>query len=394
MSNNKCPVKRIPCVYKNVALMPVKASRAYSLVEKKRAIFVKDKRLGTYLRMKEKPSGFETQKLALGIDIGTMWDGYSIVNWNNSHNFELEHTRKIKDRNFIKKKTKDMRAARRLRRSRKWHREARFDNRTGRKYTYTMNYYFQDIKNMVDSLMALYPVSHIVIEDVAAVHNKAHRSGGFSPLEQIKTRLYDHCSSVAELIVSKNNPKLIRQFQTKLSKTNGNIRFYDMKLKDKSAKSFYAHCIDSHSLACLAFGEHLPFTEDMLYISRKNPGVDSVRRTLRKEQAKPKTSVRHLSKLKKIRVKIDDKQGNHGPWKYLYTERQYTKSKTLRCYGSSIKLSKSWQTDEVKYDQNKYRVNNTGPYLYYTLEHIKHTAKNLHHVKNYLRGECSNSSLD
>lgn len=370
-------VKRICCVYKNIALMPVKVQRAKSLVRNGRAIFVKDKKLGIYLRLKEKPSGFETQKLALGIDYGTMWDGYSVVNEKNSHNFELEHTRKLKDRDFIKKKTSDKAEAKRVRRSRLWHREARFSNRTGTKKTYTQNYYFQEIQNMVESICRLYPISHIVIEDVASVHNEDTKNVGFSPLEQIKTRLYNYCSSKAELVVSKNNPKKIRLFQNSLFKTNGTIRFYDMKTKDKSEKSFYAHCIDSHSLACLVFGEHLPYTEEMIYISRRLSGIDNIRRKLERERKagyKGNCPVHGLSKLRKIRVKIDDNQGNHGPWNYQYTERQITYSKKRCIYGSTVNL---------KTKISKYRENIKERFEYYELQFIK-PSKISNHLSHYL----------
>lgn len=370
-------IKRIPCIYKNIALMPVKVTRAYSLVKKGRAIFVKDKKLGMYLRLKEKPSEFEKQKLALGIDYGTMWDGYSVVNEQNSHNFELEHTRKLKDRNFIKKKTVDKAGSKRVRRSRLWHRETRFNNRTGRKVTYTENYYFQEIRNMVGSICKLFPISHIVIEDVAAVHTKECRNCGFSPMEQVKTRLYNYCSSKTELIVSKNNPKKIRLFQNSLSKTNGNIRYYDLKTEDKSEKSFYAHCIDSHSLACLVFGKHLPYTENMLYISRKSPGIDNIRRKLERERKagyKDNCPVHRLSKLRKIRVKIDDKQGNHGPWIYQHTERAVTYSKKKCIYGSTLNL---------KTKISKYRENFKERFEYYELQFIK-TPKISNHLPHYL----------
>jgi hypothetical protein len=40
----------------------------------------------------------------------------------------------------------------------------------------------------------------------------------------------------------------------------------------------------------------------------------------------------HLSKLKKVRVKVNEKQGNHGPWNYLSTERIETHRTTTSRY--------------------------------------------------------------
>ena len=381
--------RRYPVIYKNTALMPMKAHRARSLVKNRRAVFVHDKIIGTYVRLKEEPSGYERQDLALGIDYGTMWDGYSVANANNSHNYELEHSRKVKDKNFIKKKTMKRADARRVRRSRLWHREARFDNRTGSKVTKTMNYYYQEIRNMVERLTRFYPVADIVIEDVAAIHIDS-KTRGFSPLEQIKSRLYAYLDSKAHLHISHANPKKIRLFKSSLSKTNGSIRYYDLKTNDKSEKSFYAHCIDSHSLACLVFGRHLPFINEIVFIYRCNIGLDNNRRRLERERAseykKKKNGIepkkRGLSKLRRIRVKMFGEQGNHGPWEYLYTVQEPTRAKTRSTYGSSmIHESKSSWKLKTELVNNKYYED--GVVRYYEIEVIK-SSEISNHLTHYL----------
>ena len=97
--------------------MPVTACRANNLVKRGRAMFIKDKVLGTYLKLLKKPSGFKTQKLVLGIDYGTLWNGFSVVGENNvSFNYEYENGGKLKSKSFIKSKTKDRAEARRFRR--------------------------------------------------------------------------------------------------------------------------------------------------------------------------------------------------------------------------------------------------------------------------------------
>ena len=192
-TNERRKGMRYPVKYKNHILMPCTKRRAFSLVRSGKAIFVRDKHLGLYVKLKTAPSGFETQRLVLGIDTGTMFSGFSVVNEQNSTNVEIEHTQKKNRKTYIKQKTANKAMYRRLRRARLRHRETRFHNRTGNKVTYTSNYYLQNICNMVKWICSMYPITDIVVEDVAAVHNKTQKNSGFSPIEQIKTRLYAFC---------------------------------------------------------------------------------------------------------------------------------------------------------------------------------------------------------
>ena len=207
--------------------------------------------------------------MVLGVDTGTMFSGFSVVGENVSANFEFEHTKKKNNRNSIKEQTKTKGMYRRLKRGRLRHRETRFLTRTGHKSTYTENYYYQNLRNMIDKICKFYPISDIIIEDVRSAHNTENPGSGFSPIEQIKTRLYKHCSTKANLWVSRANPKEIRGFNLAHIRrvSNSSIKDVDFKSEDKSEKSFYAHCLDSHSLACMLFGKHLWYTENILYIA-------------------------------------------------------------------------------------------------------------------------------
>lgn len=341
-------MKRIPVLFKDGSpAMPCTYKRAKQLVKQKRAHFMKNRDLGSYLQMDDEASARNTQPISLGIDTGTMFNGFSVVSEKDGGlcNIEFECTRKLKDKNFIKKKSENRRGARRLRRSRLRHRECRNKNRTGHKVTQTENYYFQNIKFCVDLLVKFYPVSHIIIEDVRSVHNNVIKGSSFSPLEQIKTRLYNYCSSKAELVVSKENPKSIRLFKnSRFAISNSTIRTYDMKSKNKAEKSFFSHCLDAHSLACLVFSKHLPYCCSMIYISRARPGDDKVRRDLTKlnltAYGKNRT-LRRPSKLRKIRVKQDNAKSNHGGWAYMYTEQVPTESRRVRNHGGTIKKGKN-----------------------------------------------------
>ena len=359
--------------YKDIPLMPCSKNRARSLVSCGKAKFVSDKILGKYLLLLQEPSNpIIKQKLVLGVDTGTMFAGFSVVGENCSVNFELEQTRKKKDKSCIKKQTKNKSMYRRLKRSRLRHRETRFKNRTGPKVTYTENYYYQNFRNMIDKICSLYPVTDIIIEDVSHVHTAENKGSGFSPIEQIKTRLYDFCATLADVHISFANPKHIRMYNAAHIRriSNGTVKDFDMKSEDKSEKSFYAHCLDSHSLACLLFGKHLWYTENVMYISRRLPEIDKNRRRLRREQTRRGAIQRRPSKLKKIRTKVCEFQGNHGPWNYEHTEQTPTFSTALSSYGTSIKISKS-HCENCKQGDNKYQNQVTGRYIYYDMQFIK-----------------------
>lgn len=271
-------LKRIPVIYKGKALMPTTQGRAYHLVKSGKGVFVKDKHLGWYLKLKKEPTGFHKQKVALGIDTGTMFLGFSVVGNNISTNLEFEQTQKKLNRDYIKIHSSNRVMYRRMRRSRLCHREARFSNRTGNKITATSNYIFQNIRNCVNWLISLYPITDIVVEDVSFNHYISDKGSSFSPIEQIKTRLCKFLQTKGTLFVSKINPKLLRGF---LDTKTGKVK--DLKEKDKSSKSFYAHCIDSHSLTRVVFKDKYPFTEEIIYISRSKPSIDSNRRKLSRE---------------------------------------------------------------------------------------------------------------
>lgn len=71
MQSKRCPVK-----YKNKVLMPTNWKKAAKLVKEGKAIWVKDKVLGTYLKLKFDPGSYETQPMAIAIDQGTMFEGF------------------------------------------------------------------------------------------------------------------------------------------------------------------------------------------------------------------------------------------------------------------------------------------------------------------------------
>ena len=368
--------KRIPVVYKGKPLTPCTIGRAYYLVNQDRAIFVKDKIFGWYLKLKKKNARTrKIPKISLGIDNGTMFTGYSVVSdsGKNYLNFEVENTLKFLDTNRIKQKTQEKLGYRRNRRSSLRHRPIRNTNRIGKKITYTSNYYYQQVRNFVERICRYYPISAIVIEDIRfhhAVDNPDYNKGkSFSNIEVNKMRLYNKLNTIAKLYISENNPKELRLYLPKDKRKKKYLKdedYLDFKFKNKSSKHFFAHCLDSFCLACLPFKERFNFNSDMLYISRLKLDIDKNRRILRKlQKSQRKDKQKHLSKLRKIRVKIDDlTKSNHlKSWKYIYTERDQTCSQEYRKYGSSIYLSTKKERGYIE-GQHKYFQEKLG-YLYY-----------------------------
>jgi hypothetical protein len=300
MQTTKGLQPRMAVIYKGKRLSPITYKRADKLIKKGFAIPVKDKQLGWYLKLKKKPSNNYIQPLTLGIDPGTMFDGYSVVGKVVEQNFELEHSQVVRIKNYLKGKSAERRMYRRTRRSRIWNREAKYNNRTGNKITNTANYYFQARQNIVSRITKFFPVKKIVIEDVASIHNGGKGQNNFSNLEVGKNRLYDMLRSFGKLKIYRGSRTFKFRCNQKLFKT-----------KNKALKDFSAHCVDSYSLACITNGFVVKPIKHLLYISRFAT-KDSIRRKLFREKLKirdackyfrwhngQKIFFQHLSKLKK-----------------------------------------------------------------------------------------------
>ncbi len=91
----------IPVKYKKHFLTPTTRGRAYHLVSLGKAVWFKDKRGTTCIRMKVEPSDNVIDQVTLGVDPGTLYDGYTASTNKGQFNAELIYTDKVKDRKFI-----------------------------------------------------------------------------------------------------------------------------------------------------------------------------------------------------------------------------------------------------------------------------------------------------
>ena len=236
---------------------------------------------------------------------------------------------------------------RRTRRSRLWHRRARFDNRTSKKISPTIRSKIEFRIRTILNLLNLFPISIVNIEDVSYNHYKetkdvTHKRGkSFSPVEIGKNYLYD---TVKSLSLELN---LYEGWQTKEARIqfcNGN----DPKKKNKSDRSFFAHCIDSLILAnfSLDFEKYKKDTNfNMMFIQkdflvrrelhREKNKIGDKRKYFKYKKGGEKVYFEKISKPRKIRVKLDDSKSNHGPWNYIYSNLAECLKKFRTNYGGT-----------------------------------------------------------
>ena len=288
-----------------------------------------------YLRLNFIPSDTRTQDIVLGIDPGASYDGFSVVSNNLHHeNINTEHTRKIKDRMIARS------MYRRIRRSRLWHRKARFNNRTASKLPPTILSKLIFKKYVVERLCELYPINNVVIEDVKFDHSKSKDGKFFSLVEVGKNTLYAWLKTRFQL-------ELADAWQTKKLR----VEIFGEELKSKDIqKSFFSHCIDSYSIISHYCVSELVNTK-VRYLTK----INMVRRELHKYKAMVKDKAKFfkyskggvkvffikMSKPSKIRVKETDSKSNHGPWSYTYNEPSECLKKFRSNYGGTIKIGRS-----------------------------------------------------
>ena len=366
MNSYRCPV-----VYKKKVLMPTTWRKAKRLVTEGKAVFVKDKLGGVYLKLKYDPLKYYTQTVILGIDPGTMYDGYTVLTKKGCINYQYNHQLPI---NGSLKTIMNKRIMyRRMRRTRLRHRPIRNLSRIGKKITNTSNYYFQNRRGMIERLSKLYPITHISIEDVRFNHRKSKKGKSFSNIEVGKKRFYGYIRK------SGYNLSLCSGKATSLIRNS--VFGYNglKKTPNKAHKGFTSHCIDSFSIALRTlkkiYGDDIvvkytvSFYKDLLRkevfdieritykyrreLHREKNKIRESREYYRYKKGGEKVIIPHYSKKKKIRIKVNDNPSNHGPWTYVYTESQRTFKKFITNYGGTVdrktEKSKYWEVIDSNY---------------------------------------------
>lgn len=361
--------RRYPVVYKNKPYTPMKLSRCNRLVEQSRAKWRYDSKLKIrYLKLKYQPSGAPNIDMRLGWDVGSHFCGVSIVTHKCHHdNFEVIHNRGVKD--LMDRR----RGYRRTRRFRLRHRPVRNHNRTSTKVSNTNQTIFQERQNLVERLVRYYPITTVVVERVACRSNSQY---GWTQVHQGQQIFIDYLSSKGFKVI------VVKGYMTRNKRVS--LFGFDPKVKNKASKSFEAHAVDSFSIACIG----LVYSLKQLLVNTKTKFISSQGRVNRYlfqhknkyDKRNPDGTIKYhdrtphyfrykkggvpeiftkRSKLKKIRVKIDDSTGKHGPWNYMYTTVVECYKKFNKRYGGSFKNGKSiYQRDDGSY--SRYYITSAG----------------------------------
>lgn len=233
-------------------LMPTTPTRARLLLKNGQASPYWNK-LGVFCIILKKEVKPDNQPIALGIDPGSKFEGWSIVGTQevvlNGMSEAPHHVKKSLEVRH------DMRRSRRFRNC--WRRPARFHNRLRNKKSLPPSTHarWNAKLRILDLLRQIIPITDVVVEDVKAVTKKGVKrwNKNFSPLEQGKTWFY------AEIVDRDLKLHLKQGFETKGLRDEMRLK----KTSQKSKKAFSSHCVDAFVLARSVVGGAL--TERGLY---------------------------------------------------------------------------------------------------------------------------------
>jgi hypothetical protein len=255
-SDRETAIGRIPVVSKSgIPLMPCRPTKARKLLRSGKAI-KKWNRLSIFcLQLTFDPACPVRQPLAIGIDPGSNFEGFSVAGTKETViNIMSEAV------TWVKHALEQRRHMRRVRRYRKTRRRKAKPNRgTDKKFLPPSTKARWDAKlRIVQQLCKLLPLQYAVVEDIQAVTKPHQRkwNRNFSPLEVGKHYFYDELQKLGltVIIVSGAETKQLRELFG--LKKNGN----------KSKPLFEAHSIDAWVLAAAVTGATYPTTRSLYYV--------------------------------------------------------------------------------------------------------------------------------
>lgn len=219
---------------KNEPLMPCSEKRARKLIEKGEAFSFWKKGIFC-IRLKKEPSSKELQKIVVGIDPGSMKEGYTVKS--EAHtllNIQADAITWVKERLEFRKN------CRRSRRFRKTpYRKCR-SNRKTHKYPWlapSTKARWQWKLRICNWLKKLYPIEKFIVEDIKARNFKG-KTSNFSILETGKIWFYVELGKLGSVETMQGYETAKLRNELGLTKT-----------KAKLSNVFEAHCVDSWVLA-------------------------------------------------------------------------------------------------------------------------------------------------
>jgi hypothetical protein len=202
------------------------------------------------------PVGEEVQDVALAIDPGSKYDGYTVAG---AREVVLQGMAVLP--RLVRKHMETRRMLRHSRRRRRCRRrEARFNNRKGKEGWIAPSQLakVQLRIRLMERLCQLFPISDIVIEDVRFNHYKKRWGKHFSTVELGKTKVYEVAGRLATLW-------LPRGWETAQARKDYSIA----KCNQKSKLVPESHANDAWAMCCWLFGEKSRDTTGEFYIWRR-----------------------------------------------------------------------------------------------------------------------------
>jgi hypothetical protein len=182
----------------------------------------------------------EVPMMALGVDLGTKFEGYSVVSEKMNN---LNVMWKLPDKKKIVRKLTERRVLRRARRHRMLRsRSKRVDNRERKGFIApSQNVIVQSRLKAMQEIFRCYPIQKVALEDVTFNHAKKRYGANFSTMELGKTKLYGFLREK----VGNDNLVLFQGNETYAMRKAGKLK----KTAIKSAEKFSSHCVDSFAIA-------------------------------------------------------------------------------------------------------------------------------------------------
>jgi hypothetical protein len=252
METSKTNKIRVPVVdFDGKPLMPTTPARARLLLKEGKAVARWNKLGVFYLRLKtaKQPNN---QLLAVGVDPGSKFEAVSVVGTKDTVlNVMSEAVTWVKDT------VKQRRRMRRSRRGRKTRCRACRRNRRGRGLPPSTRARWNAKLRIIEQLQKILPIQTAVVEDVKAKTRGGQKrwNASFSPLEAGKKYFYGELERMGLKVVLKQG------YETKKLRR----RYHLKKMRQKSAKTFESHCVDSWVLAASETGAKHP-TKSLYYL--------------------------------------------------------------------------------------------------------------------------------
>jgi hypothetical protein len=235
--------------------MPCTAAKARHLLKSGKARPKRNKLGLFYVQLcYEQESG--NQPLVVGIDPGSKFEGYSVVGTS-----ETVLNLMVEAPDHVKEAVEVRRTMRRARRSRKWRRPKRFDNRLNRKQRLppSTRSRWEAKARIVAQLQKILPLTSVVVEDVQAVTRagKGRKwNQSFSPVQVGKEHLYKLLRKMELFVHTREG------WQTKALREQYGLK----KTKNKSKQSFESQALDGWVLAASVSGAAKPTCFRLWYV--------------------------------------------------------------------------------------------------------------------------------